>query len=95
MPLTSLPGLAPVSATDSVASPAVEITFAVVEAVYVFATPGTNAPNDAGAPIVSASVAGTVPPTPPSVQSDRLAVWPLSTSDLLGVHDRAVAAWSR
>ena len=50
--------------TVSVASPAVEITFAVVVAVYSFATPGVNAPNVAGAPSVSASVAGTVPPAP-------------------------------
>jgi hypothetical protein len=33
--------------------------------VYWRATPGVNAPNDAGAPSVSESVAGTVPPTPP------------------------------
>ena len=43
----------------------VEITVAVVDAVYSRATPGVNAPNVAGAPSVSASVAGTVPPTPP------------------------------
>ena len=42
------------------------ITFAVVDAVYSFATPGMNAPNVAGAPSVSASVAGTEPPTAPS-----------------------------
>ena len=30
--------------------------------MYAFATPGVNAPNWAGAPRVSASVAGTVPP---------------------------------
>ena len=52
------------SATDSVASPAVEMTLAVVEAVYSRATPGVNAPNVAGAPIVSDSVAGTVAPGP-------------------------------
>ncbi len=55
------------SAMDSVASPAVEITFAVVVAEYVLSSPGVNAPKDAGAPSVSASVAGTVPPTPPAV----------------------------
>ena len=38
---------------------------AVVDAVYSRATPGMNAPNVAGAPSVSASVAGTEPPTPP------------------------------
>ena len=52
-------------ATDSAASPAVEITFAVVDAVYSFARPGVNAPKLAGVPSVSASVAGTLPPTVP------------------------------
>src|SRR5689334_15590160 len=60
-PLVMRPG----SETLSVASPAVEITLAVVDASYVRATPGTNGANDAGAPSVSASVAGTVPPTSP------------------------------
>src|SRR3954471_3570215 len=50
------------SATDSAASPAVEMTFAVVVAVYSFATPGVNEPSEAAGPSVSASVAGTVPP---------------------------------
>src|SRR3954471_1542355 len=49
--------------TLSAASPAVDTTSAVVDASYVLSTPGVNAPNDAGAPRVSASVAGTVPPT--------------------------------
>src|SRR5690348_6807403 len=53
--------------TDSAASPAVEMTFAVVLAVYSFATPGVNAPKVAGAPSVSDSVAGTTPPTVPVV----------------------------
>ena len=53
------------SDTLSSASPAVEMTFAVVEAKYVFARPGVNAPNDAAGPSVSDSVAGTVPPTVP------------------------------
>ena len=48
----------------SAASPAVDVTVAVVDAVYSFATPGVNGPNDAGPPSVSDSVAGTVPPTP-------------------------------
>src|SRR3954447_2866928 len=61
-PFAKCPG----SETDSDASPAVEITFAVVEAVYVASTPGVNAPNDAGAPRVSANVAGTEPPAPPT-----------------------------
>src|SRR3954466_10527341 len=41
------------------------MTLAVVLAVYSFATPGVNAPNEAGPPSVSESVAGTVPPTSP------------------------------
>src|SRR3954471_11461635 len=53
------------SATLSVASPAVETTLAVVADSYVLATPGVNGPNDAGAPIVRPSVAGTVPPASP------------------------------
>src|SRR4051812_19472770 len=60
-PLVRWPG----SLTDSVASPAVEITLAVVDAVYSRSTPGWKAPKLAGAPSVSDSVAGTVPPTPP------------------------------
>src|ERR1700761_5245737 len=53
--------------TLSAASPAVEMTSAVVEAVYVLSIPGVNAPNDGAAPSVSESVAGTVPPTVPVV----------------------------
>src|SRR3954468_11673023 len=60
-PLVRWPG----SDTVSAASPAVEITLAVVDAAYSLATPGVNAPNEAGAPSVSESVAGTVPPTSP------------------------------
>src|SRR5690242_16248436 len=56
-PLDSLP-----PSVVRVASPAVEMTFAVVEAVYVLSTPGVNALKVAGAPSVSDSVAGTVPP---------------------------------
>ena len=66
-PFTRWPG----SDTESVASPAEEVTVAVVAAVYSRVTPGTNAPNDAGAPIVSDSVAGTVPPTVPSSTAGR------------------------
>src|SRR5262249_5170177 len=62
-PLARWPG----PLTDSAASPAVEITSADVDAVYVFATPGVNAPKLAGAPRVSESVAGVVPPTVPFV----------------------------
>src|SRR4051795_12072536 len=65
-PLLRWPG----SETLSAASPAVEMTFAVVCAVYVFSTPGVNGPNDAGLPSVSDSVAGTVPPTPPGTDVD-------------------------
>jgi hypothetical protein len=62
--LTRWPGAVGLgSATESVASPAVEITVAFVEAVYSFATPGVNGPKLAGAPSVNASVAGTEPPT--------------------------------
>src|SRR5690349_22825467 len=53
-----------------VASPAVEITLAVVEAVYVLPTPGVNGPNVAGVPRLSASVAGTVPPASPGALVD-------------------------
>src|ERR1700742_3593023 len=53
----------PAADAVSAASPAVLITFAVVCAVYVFSTPGVNAPKDGGVPSVSDSVAGTVPPT--------------------------------
>src|SRR5262245_30259747 len=53
--------------TLSVASPAVEMMLAVVEAVYVLATPGVKAPKEAGAPSDSDSVAGTVPVAPPGV----------------------------
>jgi hypothetical protein len=45
--------------TLSVASPAVEVTVAVVEPVRSCATPGTNAPSETGAPRLSDSVAGT------------------------------------
>ena len=38
------------------------MTVAVVCAVYVLARAGVNAPNVAGTPSVSESVAGTVPP---------------------------------
>ena len=63
-PLVRWPG----SLTDSVASPAVEVTVADVDAVYSFATPGVNGPNEAGAPSDNESVAGTVPPTVPSTE---------------------------
>ena len=61
------------SATLSAALPAVLVTVAVVLASYSFAMPGVNAPKLAGVPSVSASVLGTVPPTPPCVQSETLA----------------------
>src|SRR4051794_4277447 len=59
------------SLTLSVASPAVEITFALVVAVYSWSVPGVNAPNDAGLPSISDSVAGTLPPTDPPVLVSR------------------------
>ena len=67
-----------------------ETTVAVVEAVYWRATPGVNAPNDAGAPSVSESVAGTVPPTPP---------WPTAASGPCGSgvdsSDHALSTYQR
>src|SRR4051794_2448781 len=64
VPLTRRPGAIGLgSATVRVASPAEEITVAVVEAVYSLATPGRNGPKAAGTPSVSDSVAGTEPPT--------------------------------
>src|SRR4051812_21946392 len=62
-PFVSTPG----SLTVSAASPAVLITFAVVVAVYSLSRPGAKGPNDAGAPSVNESVAGTEPPTVPGV----------------------------
>src|SRR6201999_4180087 len=44
-----------------------EVTVAVVAAEYVLVTPGVKPPNDALAPSVSPSVAGTAPETPPVV----------------------------
>src|SRR3954447_15716780 len=44
------------------------MTLAVVAAVYVFATPGVNGPNAAGAPSESDSVAGTVPDAVPGAE---------------------------
>src|SRR4051794_19883739 len=62
-PLVRCPG----SDTVSAASPAVEITVAVVDAEYVRARPGRNVPNVGDAPRLSASVAGTVPLPAPVV----------------------------
>src|SRR4051794_24421761 len=45
--------------------------------------PAVSAPKLAGAPRVSESVAGTVPPTEPGVQSERFATSPLSTTTWL------------
>src|SRR6201999_1780235 len=65
----------------SAASPAVLITFAVVDAVYSFATPGVNAPNVAGAPSVSDSVAGTAPPTGwETLVDEKASISPYGTS---------------
>src|SRR4051812_35105292 len=69
-PLTRWPGAVALgSTTESVASPAVEVTVAVVLAVYVRSAPGVNGPKAGGAPSVSESVAGTVPPTVPGAQA--------------------------
>src|SRR5437867_291016 len=59
----------PGSDTLSAALAAVEMTFAVVLAVYSLSTPGVNAPNEAAGPSVSESVAGTVPPTVVAIAS--------------------------
>jgi hypothetical protein len=59
----------PGSETDSAALPAVEMTFAVVPAVYSLSTPGANAPKLAALPSESESVAGTVPPTVAAIAS--------------------------
>src|SRR5688500_5609746 len=64
-PLARWPG----PETVRVASPAEEMTFAVVPEVYSFVVPGVKAPNVAGAPSDRASVAGTVPPTGASTAS--------------------------
>src|SRR3954469_72707 len=83
-PLTSRPVLVALgSATDSFASPALEVTVAVVPAVYSSATPGAKAPNWTGVPIVSASVGGTVPLTasspPTSTVNVAFEVLPLAS----------------
>ena len=67
-PLTSRPvALGSDRPRLSAASPAVEMTLAVVVGdVVASRRPGVNAPNDAGVPSASDSVAGTVPPTVPS-----------------------------
>src|SRR5689334_4118171 len=72
-PLVMWPG----SLEDSVASPAVEMIAAVVEAVYSLARPGVNAPKLAGAPRTSESVAGTVPPGVLSVLTAEAIAQPL------------------
>src|SRR4051794_30853258 len=75
VPLTSLPvAVADGSATDRVASPAVEITVADVCAVYSLPTPGAKAPNEAAVPMVRESVAGTGPPTSREL-TPQTAVW--------------------
>jgi hypothetical protein len=66
-PLTRWPAaVPPASVTLRIASPAVEMTFAVVLDSYSLATPAVNAPKLTGGPIVSESVPGTVPLTLPS-----------------------------
>src|SRR4051812_6370279 len=53
----------PAGAAVSAASPALEMTFAVVCVVYVRSTPGAKAPKVGTEPRVSESVGGTVPLT--------------------------------
>src|SRR5262245_16389035 len=66
-PLARCPG----SPNVSVASPAVEITFALEVAVYSWSRPGVNGPKLAAGPRLSESVAGTEPATPP----DAVVAW--------------------
>ena len=70
---------------------------AVVDAVYSRSTPGVNAPNVAGAPSVSDSVAGTVPPTVPSVSVaySRASLYPAGRNFAAGARDRHAAPRSR
>src|SRR3954451_3136943 len=64
----------------SSAPPAVLLKLALVDPAYVRSPPGTNAPNDAGVPSVSESVAGTFPPTvPPPVEPIEKCVVPEPT----------------
>ena len=76
-----------------------EITVAVVDAVYSFATPGVNAPNAAGAPSVSASVAGTVPPavpsswSPPSCDGERLRAADRRQREAMMLARSSVSSW--
>ena len=52
------------------------MTLAAVEVEYTCATPGVKAPNEAGAPRVSESVAGTVPLTVSSATSVSVTALP-------------------
>src|SRR4051812_2255223 len=61
------------SATLRSALPADEVTLAVVVAKYVSLTPALKDPNVAAGPSVSDSVAGTLPPTVPSVLVEYVA----------------------
>ena len=74
------------SVTVSVASPAVLMTFPVVLAVYSRDTPGVKAPNVAGAPSVSESVAATVPPTGVEMTS--------ALAGVFGAHARVVTTYA-
>ena len=76
----------PGSLTVSAALPAVEITLAVVDAVYSRVTPGWKAPKDAFAPSKSESVAGTVPPTGVETTS--------ALAGVLGAHARVVTTYA-
>src|SRR4051812_27774917 len=61
------------SATLRSALPADEVTLAVVVAKYVSLTPALKDPNVAAGPSVSDSVAGTLPPTVPSLLVEYVA----------------------
>ena len=92
-PFTSRPGMLLLpSATERVATPAVEMTLAVSPAVYSRATPGVKAGNAAGPPTFRASVAGTAPPMSPPTGVEvagPLPVCVLVSTGTLGLVDRA------
>ena len=98
-PFTSRPGAVALgSATDRVASPAVDMTVAVVLGLdSCDSTPGVNVPNEAGAPSDSDSVAGTEPPTLPVAHGLGVVVQREDDRFSGGDRDRqrsAVRSWS-
>ena len=70
----------------SVAPPAVEVTLAVVAALYSFVTPAVNAPKETGPPTVRATVAGTAPPTGAGASTWVTWTW-IVFSVVIGVSD--------